>query len=100
MSHMFIEREASENNTNMSNESVVQFEKENSDQNVSNENHESHASENIIINQENNASVNSKENEIPKEPLPTKAAITASPMKFRSTRERKVPGKFKGYPMV
>lgn len=42
-----IEREASENNTNMSNESVVQFEKENSDQNVSNENHESHASENI-----------------------------------------------------
>jgi hypothetical protein len=42
-----IEREANENNTNMSNESVVQFEKENSDQNVSNENHESHASENI-----------------------------------------------------
>jgi len=61
----FIEREASENNTNMSNESVVQFEKENSDQNVSNENHESHASENIRINQENNAGVNSKETEIP-----------------------------------
>jgi hypothetical protein len=36
-----IEREASENNTNMSNESIVQFEKENGDQNVSNENHES-----------------------------------------------------------
>jgi hypothetical protein len=48
----------------MSNESVVQFEKENSDQKVSNENHESHASEHIRINQENNASVNSKENEI------------------------------------
>jgi hypothetical protein len=52
----FIEREASDNNnTNMTNESVVQFEKENSDQKVSNENHESHASEHIRINQENNS---------------------------------------------
>ena len=97
----FIEREASDdnNNTNMSNESVVQFEKENSDQKVSNENHECHASENIRINQENNASVNSKENEILKEPLQTKSAITQSPMKLRPTRERKVPGKFKDYIM-
>lgn len=96
----FIEREASDNNnTNMSNESVVQFEKENSDQKVSNENHESHESENIRINQENNASVNSKENEILKEPLQTKSAITQSPMKLRPTRERKVLGKFKDYVM-
>lgn len=60
----FIERESSENNTNMSNESVVQIEKEKCDQNVNYENHE-----NIRINQENNVNVNSKENEIPKEPL-------------------------------
>jgi hypothetical protein len=73
----FIEREASDdnNNTNMSNESVVQFEKENSDQKASNENHESHASEHIRINQENNASVNSKENEILKEPQRYKSLI-------------------------
>ena len=41
----------------------------------------------------------SKENEIQKEPLPTKSAITQSPMNFRPTRERKVPGKLKDYVM-